>query len=152
MDLQELQAMGAFVSNRLVKRVVAFKRPVPVDEALWAEPDVPEFTGEFEDVTMDVFIKRPSSADDLVILRAGRESQAHAAVLCRIVNEDGSRVFESMEQVQQLAGWMFLPLVNVLHEVTPAAPKAQTSIPMTPSGSRSRSRSADAPRKSGRKR
>lgn len=152
MDLQQLQAMGAFVSNRPVKRVVEFKRPIPVTESEWADPDVPEFTGEFEDVTMDVFIKRTSSADDFVILRADKDDRAHATVLRRIVNSDGERVFESIEQVKQLAAWMFLPLVQVLNEVTPSAPKAQTSVPTTRSGSRSRSRSADAPRKSGKKR
>ena len=152
MDLQQLQAMGAFVSNRPVKRVVHFNRPIPVPENDWSDPDVPEFTGEFEAVTMDVFIKRTSSADQIAIARAEADDRTHATIQRLIVNEAGAPIFESVEQVKLLAGWMFLPLVNAVQEVTPAAPKARTSIPTTPSGSRSRSRSAVAAQKSGKKR
>jgi len=153
MDLQQLQAMGAFVSNRPVKRVVEFKRPIPLPEAEWSDPDIPEFTGEFDDVTMDVFIKRMSSADQVVIATAQPEERAHATIQRLIVDESGVRVFESVEQVIHLASWMFLPLMQVVNEVTPTSPKARTSIPTTPSGSRLRSRSAaGAPRRNGGKR
>lgn len=152
MDLQKLQAMGAFVSNRPVKRVVNLQRPIPAPESEWSDPDVPEFTGEFEDVSMDVFIKRTSSADQIFIGRVDAEDRSHAFVLRHVVDEAGVRVFESMEQVKTLTLWMFMPLATAVNEVIKATPKAKASIPETRSGSRSRSRSAAAARKSGKKR
>ena len=45
MDLKQLQAMGAFVPQKLHKREIEVTRPVPLPAEEWADPDIPEYSG-----------------------------------------------------------------------------------------------------------
>jgi len=150
MDLQNLQALGALVPNQPIKRTFEAVRPVTSPKEEWADPDVPEFTGDTEKVSFDVYIKRLSSADEVAIATSAPEDQTFVLVYRLARNKDGSPLFESVEQAKTLATWLLAPLVKVIDEVASRAPK-KPSARRTPSGSKSRSRSAGDRRKSGKK-
>lgn len=150
MDLLQLQSMGAFVPNQPIKRTFEANRPITSPQEEWADPDVPEFTGETERVSIDVYIKRLSSADEVAIATADPEDQTFVLVHRLSRNKDGSPLFESLEQTKTLATWLLAPLVQAIEGVASRAPKKH-SARRTLSGSKSRSRSAGARRKSGKK-
>lgn len=150
MDLQQLYSIGAFVSAKPVKRTFTVKRPATVPFEEWADPKVPEFTGEMEEGTLDVWLKRMSSADEIAIANATQEDQTFVVVHRLVRNEDGSPLFQDLEQVKMLAPWLLLPLVGAIEEVAARNPKANSGM-TTPSGSKSPDGSADVPRKNGKK-
>lgn len=150
MSIKELQAMGAFIPTKVVKREIAVKRPLTTDPDTWADEGVPEFSGETEDATITVWLKRPSSADQLELANAEKDDQTFL-MLCRMVrNEDGSPLFESLDQCKQLAAWVLIPLINETKEVNGFTPKKPLT-PGTPSGLKSRSPSGAEVRKNGKK-
>lgn len=143
--------MGAFVPTKLIKKTIEFEKPILSPEDEWADPEVPEFTGETESLTGDIFIRRMNSADEIAMARGTTGADDDALYVCVyrvVVNEDGSQFFESVDQVKSLAGWFLTPLVNAIEDLQP---KKSNSRRATSSGSNSRSRSAVGRRKSGRK-
>src|SRR5690606_8878595 len=111
-------------------------RPVTVPFEKWADPKTPEFTGEEEEASIDVWVKRMSSADEIAILKAPEEERFAVKILRQARKQDGTPVFESIEQVQSLQGWMFWPLFQALKEASGEAPKENLET-TTPSGSKS---------------
>lgn len=124
MKLSELQAMGAFAPEKLVKREIKFKRPEYLPESEWADPDVPEQTGEFIEDTVTVYIRRGSAADAIELVRAPEREQPFLAIHRAIVHADGKPVFESVEQAMSLQLWLAMPLFEAISEVAPKVPKA----------------------------
>lgn len=151
MDLQELYAMGAFVPGKPVQRTINVSRPVTVPFPEWKDPKAPEFTGEQEDCTIDVWIKRPSSADEIAMVSADAEKQVYIGIIRLVRNEDGTPLFQSIEQVETLASWLLVPLSEAIKEVAARSPKGNSATTM-PSGSNSPDGSEADPRKSGKKR
>ena len=47
--LSQLSGMGAFVSSVVHKKEIKVSRPVPVPAEEWADPQLAEYTGEFEE-------------------------------------------------------------------------------------------------------
>ena len=150
MDLKQLHALGAFVSTRPIKRTIEVNRPLTKPESEWEDPQIPEFTGEVEKSTIDVFIKRLSSADELAVASAHKDDQTFVLVHRLVTDEAGVPVFESAEQVKTLASWLLAPLVHKIEEVASREPK-KPSAPQMPSGSSYRSPSEGGRRKSGKK-
>lgn len=149
MNLKDLQALGAFVSSKPIKRTVEVSRPVMLPEDEWEDSGVPEFTGDHEAATLDIYLKRTSSADEIAIAQAPADQQPFV-IVCRLVrNADGSPLFESVEQASGLATWVLGPILAEIDSFTGYRPK-KPSPPKTSSGSKSRSRSGVAARKSGK--
>lgn len=151
-----MQAFGAFVPTTLVKHTVKLRRPIlkPADE--WASPDEPEFTGEIVDDTMDVFVRKRASSEFLEMVQATDRDRAMVAILRCVRNEDGSQVFQSIEQVSRLAEWLFIPIVEAVNRTNEFRPKNSaprtnygTSSPSS-SAARSRKRKSASPRKNAR--
>ena len=136
MDLKQLQAMGAFVPQKLHKREIEVTRPVPLPAAEWADPDIPEYSGESVKEKMTTYIRMGSSADDIEMSRATEREQPFVAVYRFICDEKGTQVFESVEQAMTLQTWLVIPLFNAIAEVRGGRPKA--SRRKTSSGSKSR--------------
>ncbi len=130
MDIKQLQAMGALVSRVLTKVEVKVKRPSDPENA----------DSERIDDTVDVWIRKRSSADFLEMVNAPDRDKAHIAILRCICHEDGSEVFESLDQAKQLAEWLFIPLMLAVNEVNSFGLK--NSQPRTNSGAKSASSSA----------
>lgn len=150
MDIKQLHELGAFVSARPIKRTIEVNRPLtkPADE--WADAEIPEFTGETEACTMDVFIKRLSSADEIAVAGAAPDDRTFVLIHRLVTNQAGLPLFESIDQTKTLASWLLVPLVKKIDEVTSRAPKKPLP-PATHSGLNSRSRSGAGRRKSGKK-
>lgn len=123
MDFKKLVELGT-VSTTLHKREVAFTRPVTAPKEQWADPEVPEYTGESEDLSTTVYIKPLNSADEMEIARADEYTRNHVAVFRSVRNPDGSQVFESLDQVLAIESWLLLPIFKAIMEVRPKAPKA----------------------------
>lgn len=137
MDILQLQQLGAFAPSKPIKRTIEVERPIPLPVEEWADPDNPEFSGETEKATMDVYIRVGSSADDIEIARADEREQPFVAIFRFVVNPDGTPVFASVEQAAQLRTWITLPLFAAIAEVRGGtAPKR--SKHKTNSGSKSR--------------
>ncbi len=117
MDIKQLQAMGGFVTRTLFPKTIPVRQPVLKPESEWANPEDPEFTGEFVDTTMDVHIRKRSSADFLEMVQAADRDRAHVAILRCVLQADGAEVFASLEQVKQLREWLFIPLMQAVNEV-----------------------------------
>lgn len=147
MDILQLQQMGAFVPTKLVKKTIDVEVPVKSDPATWDDPEVPEFTGETEKSSIDLHIKRLSSADEIALAMAPANEQGFVMAHRMVRNPDGTPLFESVEQAIQLASWLLVPILNALREVAQGPKK--NSPGKTSSGSKSRSRSVADPRKSG---
>lgn len=150
MSLNDLQALGAFVPIKPFKRVIECERPVTTPQEGWESPDVPEFTGETERVSIDVYLKRMSSADEVAIAQAPADMQPFVMVFRLVRNPDGSPLFESVDQVASMASWVLAPIVSEIEQITGTRPK-KPSTRVTHSGSKSRSGSEGEAPKSGRK-
>lgn len=150
MDLKQLQAVGAFVSTKLFKRVVPIKRPEAKPQNEWADPEVPEFTGKVIDDTVTVWIRKRSSADFMEIRQAPNRDKFHLSVQVCCFHEDGTPVFETLEQAKKLQEWLFVPLAAEVHELHGEGPK--NSQPRTSGGANSPSASAGARSRNGKKR
>lgn len=151
MDLQHLQQMGALVPRKLFKRDVAIKRPLLKPESEWTDPEVPEKTGEWEDSTVTVYIRRGSSADALEIANAPPRERPFVAVFRSVCDEHGKPLFPTLEDAMQLEVWLAFPLFAEITAVTRVG-EPKNSQPRTSSGARSRSPSADARSTSGKRR
>ena len=143
MDFKNLQVIGAFVPTTLTKRTITINYPSdPEDQASERITD-----------TVDVWIRKRSSADFLEMVQAPDRDKAHIAILRCVCLEDGSEAFDSLERVKQMAEWLFIPLMVAVNEVNAFGLK--NSQPRTSSGTsspsssaaRSRKRRAGSPRK-----
>lgn len=150
MDIKQLQALGAIVTRSLFKKEIPVRRPVLKPAEEWEFPDQPEFTGEIVDDSLTAHVRKRSSADFLEMVQAPDRDKAHIAILRCICHEDGSEVFESLQQAKQLQEWLFIPLMVAVNEVNGFGLK--NSQPRMSSGAKSRSASAVAPSRSGNKR
>jgi len=131
MDLQDLHAMGAFVPRKPILKTIEVTKPVTLPYEQWADPSVPEFTGEVETVSIDVHFRRLSFADQLAASKAP-EGERELAMLQRMVaNADGSPVFESVDQVMMLDDWLVVPLMKAAGDLLA---KMRDSKPATSSG------------------
>jgi hypothetical protein len=151
MDLQQLQQMGAIVPRKLFKRDVAIKRPLLKPQDEWTDPEVPEKTGEWEDATVTVYIRRGSSADALEIANAPDRERPFVAVFRSVCDENGKALFPTIEDAMQLEVWLAFPLFKEITSVTRIG-EPKNSQPRMSSGARSHSPSAAARSKSGKKR
>lgn len=142
MDLQQLQAMGAIVPSRIVKREVKFKRPEMKPEEEWADPEEPEYTDKVFDETMTVYIRRGSSADGLELLQADDRDKMFVAIQRCIVDEKGNPVFPSFEIASRIKLWLSIPLFNAIAAEGNVGPKS--SRRRKSGGATSPSPSADA--------
>lgn len=116
MDIAQLRSMGAFVSSKPICKTIEVDAPVMKPAEEWEDPDVPEPTGETETCTLDVYLKHISSADQMALANAPKEDQTFHVMYTMIVNPDGTRLFESVEQVKSLAAWISLPLMLLIGE------------------------------------
>lgn len=123
MSLKDLQALGAFVPTKPFKRTIEFDKPILAPEEEWDSPDVPKFTGETERVSIDVYFKRMSSADEVAIAQAPADLQPFVMVFRLVRNEDGSPMFESVDQVAMLASWVLAPIVSEIEKIEGSRPK-----------------------------
>ena len=123
MSLKDLQALGAFVPTKPFKRTIEFDKPVLAPEEEWDSPDVPKFTGETERVSIDVYFKRMSSADEVAIAQAPADLQPFVMVFRLVRNEDGSPLFESVDQVASMASWVLAPIVSEIEKIEGSRPK-----------------------------
>lgn len=147
MDLKQLQAMGAINSRALVKKDIAIKRPVPIPQADWSDPEVAEYPDDPKIVeeTVQVHIRKRSSADFIEMMNADDRDKPFVAILRCVCHPDGSQVFESLDQLMGLKEWIWIPLMMAVNEVNEFGLK--NSQPRTSSGAKSRSPSAARSRK-----
>lgn len=123
MSLKDLQALGAFVPTKPFKRTIEFDKPILAPEEEWDSPDIPKFTGETERVSIDVYFKRMSSADEVAIAQAPADLQPFVMVFRLVRNEDGSPLFESVDQVASMASWVLAPIVSEIEKIEGSRPK-----------------------------
>lgn len=150
MSISDLQALGAFVPVKPIKRTIECDKPILLPEDEWADPEVPEVTGDTERVAVDVYLKRLSSADEIAIAQSDPDDRPFVMVFRLVRNEDGSPLFESAEQAASMASWILLPIVQEIERIAGVRPK-NTYPPKTHSGSKSPSPSGGEARKSGKK-
>lgn len=137
MDLKgQLQAMGAFVPQKLHKKEIEIARPVALPKEEWADPDIPEYGDEIVKEKITVFIRMGAAADDLELSGADNRERPFIAIYRFVCDEKGVQVFESPEQAMTLKAWLVYPLFQAIAEVRGNAPKA--SRRKTSSGSKSR--------------
>lgn len=144
MDIKQLQSLGAIVSRTMFKKEIPVKRPELKPKAEWADESEPEETGETVDDSLTTWIRKRSSADFLEMIQAKDQDKAHIAVLRCVCHEDGTEVFESLEQCKQLKEWLFIPLMVAINEVNQFGlknlrPKTSSGTSL-PSSSAARSR------------
>ena len=144
MKIAELQAMGAFVSAKPVKREIKINRPVELPQDQWASADVAEYGEESVEESLTIFIRRGSAADAIEMLGAGKRERPFVAIYNAICNEDGSRLFESVEQAESLQLWIAMPMFEAITEVAGNVPKSLRR--RTSSGSRQASPTASRKR------
>lgn len=145
MDLKQLQVLGAIVPRTMFKKEIPVKRPELKPQTEWADQSEPEETGKIIDDSLTTWIRKRSSADFLEMIQAKDQDKAHIAVLRCVCHEDGSEVFESLQQCKQLKEWLFIPLMVAVNEVNQFGLKNLT--PKTSSGTSLPSSSAARSRK-----
>lgn len=147
---QQVQSWGAFMPSQIKRKTITIRRPVAKPEAEWADPDTPEFTDDRVEEQWDIFVRRGTSADGLEIMRAGDREQPFLAVFRCVCNEDGSPFFESLEQAEQAALWLILPMFDAC--VEEVIPQKKSQARGNSGGATSRSRSAAKRSKSSKRR
>lgn len=121
---EQFKAIGAFVSSTLIERTVKFKRPVQRPQEEWEHQEIPEYTGDVVDESVQVWIRRGSAADALEMMQAENRERPFVAIFRAICNKDGSPVFDSLEKAESLQLWLALPLFEAITEVAGKGPKA----------------------------
>ena len=152
MDLNHLQAMGAIATRTLVKKEIPIRRPETKPKQDWADPAVPEFVEPktLVDDKLVTYIRKRSGADFVELMQAEDRHKPFVMILRCVCKADGSQVFESLEQVESLEEWLWIPLAAAAREVNQFGPKK--SPPRTSSGASSRSPSAAGRSRSGKRR
>ncbi len=155
MDLKQLQAMGAISARSLVKRDVPIMRPPMRPEAEWADPSIAEADDlapkeHWAKDVIEVYIRKRSAADFYELLSSDDRNKPLIVILRCICNSDGTPVFDSLEQVDQLKEWLWMPLAVAANEVNSLGPKL--SRPAMSSGAKSRSGSVVGRSQNGKKR
>lgn len=149
MDLKQLQAMGAFIPQGVVEKEITYKRPLLKPRSEWADKKTPEFVeGQMVEEKTIIFVKRGTSADNIEIIRAPDHEKPFIAVYRCVVNEDGTPLFESLDQTRTLEFWLLMPMFDAVNEVAGGREK-KTSGRRTGSGATSRSRSVEELSESG---
>lgn len=151
MDIKQLQSLGAISSRNIIKKQITFRYPEPLPADQWADPKAPEYPDnpEIVDGKAEVFVRKRSAADFMELVSSPDREKGCYSILRCVCNEDGSPLFESYEQVDNLADWMFVPLLLAVNEVNKITPKHLP--PRTNSGSTSPSRSGAGRSRSGKK-
>lgn len=152
MNLQQIRALGAISTRPLVPKTITFRYPEPLPVEQWTDAETPAYPDqpEMKDGVLDTLIRKRSASDFYELLRAPPREQACVAILRCVCDTDGNPVFGSVEQIDNLADWLFVPLLLAVNEVNSAAPKF--SAPKTKSGAISLSPSGGVRSKSGSRR
>lgn len=147
MDITQLHALGAIVPRKLIKRTITIKRPELTPADTWEDPEVPEFGDTIVEDTMDVHLRKISSADSIEVLRADERDRPFVAIARGVHTADGAPLFESVEQAMQLQLWIAMPLFEAIWEVAGMSPKGLK----TSSGTNSQASSEDEASQNGSK-
>lgn len=152
MDLSSLKAMGAISSRSLVKKDVLVKYPVPLPQEQWTDPEVAEYPDEvkYQEDTIEIHVRKRSSADFIELTQAEDRLKPFVIIFRCACKPDGTQIFDTLDQVLSLKEWFWLPLMTVVNEVNEFGLK--NSQPRTSSGAKSRSSSAAARSRNGKKR
>lgn len=150
MDIKKLQAMGAFTPTALFKRELTIRYQPLKPADTWTDPDVPEHEDKAVEEMVTTFIRKRSTSDFIAITTGPEADRPLMSILLCVCHEDGSRVFDDLEQVRRLQPWFSIPLLSAVNEVNTYS--AKKSTPRGSSGSGSRSPSAAGASRSGRKR
>lgn len=126
MDLNQLEAMGAFVAIKPVKKVLNVEHPEYKPRDQWLDQSVPEFTGEVVTSELTVFIRKGMAYDAIEMSEAERGSDRAMTAIFRAVCADasGNPYFKSAEDVRErLPGWASWPIMQAITEVN-SGPKS----------------------------
>lgn len=125
MDLKQLQALGAFTTDRIKRKDITVRVPTQSPPGTWVDPEEPEYTGETTEQKLTVFIRRASSADGMEILQAAKRDQPFIAIQRCIVDEKGVQVFPEYDDAARLKLWIALPLFNAIMEDMPGPKRSR---------------------------
>jgi hypothetical protein len=148
MDIEQLRAMGLVIANPLVRRDFKVRYRPLLPEAEWATPGVPERQQEEVEGVVDVWVRRPTAADQIAIFKAVEEGYDSVNVLIHrcVFNEAGARLF-SLDEAQSLDRRMFENLIDIINKT--AGNIGKKSPPRTRSGAKLRSLSVVGQSESG---
>ncbi len=153
MDLKQIQAFGGYSSQGIVKRDIKIFRPPLKPESEWLdgkpESDDSAPKESWIEDKASVYVRKRSAQDSYEIMATENRGRPFVTIFRCICNEDGSPFFDSLEQVEQLKDWLWLPLSLVASEVNDLTGKK--SRPRTNAGVGSRSLSGAGQSQSGRK-
>lgn len=151
LDIKKLQMMGLASANPLVKKTFSIKYHPLKPKTAWADPEVPEREEQEATGEISVYLRKMTAADQIFVHSAISQGQdAIYAMLHRSVyKEDGSRVFETVEDAMTVDLAMFSPLATLVMQINGALQKK--SQPRMSSSAKSRSPSADGQSQNGKK-
>lgn len=151
MDLKQLQSMGVFTSNPLVKRTIEIEYFPEKPQAQWADASIPERESESVSGTVDFWLRKLTAADQIAIascIKGGRDA-LYTMIHRSVYSEDGSRVFPTEDDAIGVDLNVFAGLVEEIQKLNGDIEKK--SQPRTKRGVKSQSPSVAAASRSGKK-
>lgn len=151
MDLKQLQSMGVFTSNPLVKRTIEIEYFPEKPQAQWADASIPERESESVSGTVDFWLRKLTAADQIAIsacVKSGRDP-LYAMIHRSVYSEDGSRVFPTEDDAIGVDLGVFAGLVDEIHKLN--GDLGKKSQPRTKRGVKSQSPSVAAASRNGKK-
>ncbi len=142
MDIKQIQAIGGLATRTVVERKVSIAYPPLKPQEEWEDPNTPESDNsstraDWVEKTVTVHVRKRSASEAFEIMSAPEKERPFLMILRCICKEDGELMFDSIEQVEQLKDWLWIPFSLVASEVNDLTEKK--SRPRTNDGAVSRS-------------
>lgn len=149
MNIEQLRAMGLVHSNPLVRKEFKVRYfPLKPPET-WATPGVEEREPESVEGEVVVYLRKMTAADQLAVRSAVKGDQDFLSVLIHrsVFDENGARVFPTVEDAAGINVEMFAGLVEELTRMNPVPKRSRAKMS---SGANSPSPLAGGPSPNGR--
>jgi hypothetical protein len=151
MDLKDLQSMGLVTSNPLVKRTITIQFHPLLPKGKWKDPKVEERQEEPVEREVDFYLRKMTAADQVAIAAciSVNRDPIYTMLHRSVYNEKGERVFPTEEDAIGVDLVMFAGLIDEINQLNEGFGKK--SQPRMKRGAKSRSPSADAASRNGKK-
>lgn len=151
MDITQLQRMGLYTPNPLIKKTVTIKFYPLLDESKDADPNGPR-SETLTEATVDFWIRKFTASDRIAtghLAQTDPDSATYLAIQRGVFREDGTPVFASLDEARSMDLGIYAPVMIAIKEIN--GEFAKKSRPRTNGGTRSPSPSGAGQSVNGRK-
>lgn len=151
MDITQLQRMGLYTPNPLIKKTVTIKFFPLLDESKNADPAGPR-SDKLTEASVDFWIRKFTASDRIAtnhLAQTDPDAATYLALQRSVFKEDGTPVFASLDEARSMDLGIYAPVMIAIKEINGDGSKKYR--PRTNGGTRSPSPSGEGRSESGKK-